>query len=309
MKGNGGGKYLRAPDVYAKIVEAASSSMYVLSDFLSGERYLNTGGADGFFILTDVVPAGPDLMKASIQSKEGREHGSPQFFIESRFLKPGYRKQGSARLIVTAPDCYVLVIPPGIDVSRYRVSKYLAWGEDAGFNQRSVTKYQSPWWRPPLQAQSGALLLWPRTHSDTHRCLYNPDRLVSLRYFRLHPKRAAFAIPLLGILNSTVFALLKEVHGRRGLGHGALETGLVDILPLPLFDLTESLENKLADAVGPLLNRDIETLEREVEKPDRHSLDKVVLEGYGLNPNLIEEVYKAVIEMVLLRQTKSKSIS
>ena len=308
-EGKWGGKYLRAPDVYAKIVEAASSSMYVLSDFLSGERYLNTGGADGFFILTDVVPAGPDLMKASIQSKEGREHGSPQFFIESRFLKPGYRKQGSARLIVTAPDCYVLVIPPGIDVSRYRVSKYLAWGEDAGFNQRSVTKYQSPWWRPPLQAQSGALLLWPRTHSDTHRCLYNPDRLVSLRYFRLHPKRAAFAIPLLGILNSTVFALLKEVHGRRGLGHGALETGLVDILPLPLFDLTESLENKLADAVGPLLNRDIETLEREVEKPDRHSLDKVVLEGYGLNPNLIEEVYKAVIEMVLLRQTKSKSIS
>ncbi len=308
-EGKWGGKYLRAPDVYAKIVEAASSSLYVLADFLSGERYLNTGGADGFFILTNVLPAGPGLMKASIKSKEGREHGSPQFFIESRFLKPGYRKQGSTQLIVTAPDCYVLVIPPGIDVSRYSVSKYLAWGEDVGFNQRSVTKYQSPWWRPPLQAQSGALLLWPRTHADTHKCLYNPDRLVSLRYFRLHPKRATLAMPLLGVLNSTVFALLKEVHGRRGLGHGALETGLVDILPLPLFDLTESWENKLADAVAPLLNRDVETLEREVEKPDRHSLDKVVLEGYGLNPNLIEEVYKAVIEMVRLRQTKSKSIS
>ena len=116
-------------------------------------------------------------------------------------------------------------------------------------------------------------------------------------------------MPLLGILNSTVFALLKEVHGRRGLGHGALETGLVDILPLPLFDLTEGLENKLTDAVGPLLNREVESLEREVVKPDRHSLDKVVLEGYGLNPNLIEEVYKAVIETVRLRQTKSKSIS
>ena len=248
-------------------------------------------------------------MKASIQSKEGREHGSPQFFIESRFLKPGYRKQGSTRLLVTGPDCHVLVIPPSIDVSRYRVSKYLAWGEDAGFNQRSVTKNQSPWWRPPLQAQSGALLLWPRTHSDTHKCLYNPDRLVSLRYFRLHPKRAALAMPLLGILNSTVFALLKEVHGRRGLGHGALETGLVDILPLPLFDITESLEQRMTDAVGPLLNRDVETLEREVEKPDRHSLDKVVLEGYGLNPRLIGEIYEAVIEMVRLRRTKSKRIS
>ena len=308
-EGKWGGKYLRAPDVYAKIAEAAFSSKYVLSDFLSGERYLNTGGADGFFILTDVVPAGPDLMKANIQSKEGRKYGSPEFLIESRFLKPGYRKQGAARIIVTQPDCYVLSIPPDTDVSRHRVSEYLAWGEDAGFNQRSVTKTQSPWWRPPLQAQSGALLLWPRTHSDTHKCLYNPDQLVSLRYFRLHPKRAELAMPLLGILNSTVFALLKEVHGRRGLGHGALETGLVDVLPLPLFDLTLGLEAKLADAIGPLLDRDIETLESEVEKADRHSLDEIVLEGYGLNPNLIEEVYKSVIEMVRLRQTKSKSIS
>ena len=308
-EGKWGGKYLRAPDIYAKIVEAASSSKYVLSDFLNGERYLNTGGADGFFILTDVVPAGSDLMKACIESKEGRKHGSPQFFIESRFLKPGYRKQGATRLIVTQPDCYVLSIPPDTDVSRYRVSEYLAWGEDAGFNRRSVTKTQSPWWRPPLQAQSGALLLWPRTHSDTHKCLYNPDQLVSLRYFRLHPKRAALAMPLLGILNSTVFALLKEVHGRRGLGHGALETGLVDVLPLPLFDLTVSLKIKLADAIGPLLDRDIETLESEVEKADRHSLDEIILEAYGLNPNLIEEVYESVIEMVRLRRTKSKSIS
>ena len=70
-EGKWGGKYLRAPDVYAKIVEAASSSMYVLSDFLSGERYLNTGGADGFFILTDVVPAGlgPDEGKHTVEGR------------------------------------------------------------------------------------------------------------------------------------------------------------------------------------------------------------------------------------------------
>ena len=308
-EGKWGGKYLRAPDVYAKIVDAASKAKYALSDYLNGERYLNTGGADGFFILTDVVPAGHDVMKATIQSKEGREHGSPEFFIESRFLMPGYRKQGPAKLTVTEPDCYVLVIPPDMDVSRYRVSSYLAWGEDAGFDQRSVTKNQSPWWRPSLQAQSGALLLWPRTHSDTHKCLYNPDQFVSLRYFRLHPKREALAMPLLAILNSTVFALLKEVHGRRGLGHGALETGLVDILPLPLFDLTADLEPRLSDAIEPLLKRDIETLEREVQKPDRRRLDAVVLEGYGLGSNLIEEIYEAVTEMVRLRQTKSKTIS
>ena len=77
-QGKWGGKFLRAPSIYGKIIEAASSTNLRLSDFVIGERYLNTGGADGFFILTDVCPAGPGIMKATIRSKEGREHGNPR---------------------------------------------------------------------------------------------------------------------------------------------------------------------------------------------------------------------------------------
>ena len=187
-KGKWGGRYLRAPSIYNELIKVASKSNTTLSDFVTGERYLNTGGADGFFILTDVSDTGSDLMKATIRSKEGKAWGNPEFLIESQFLMPGFRSTDSTKLRVEMPDCHVLVIPEDVDVSSYEVSKYLAWGEQAGFNERSVTRTRSPWWRPQPQSKSGAPILWPRTHAETHKCYYNPDELVSLRFFRLHPK-------------------------------------------------------------------------------------------------------------------------
>ena len=67
----------------------------------------------------------------------------PEFLIESRFLKPGYRSGSANRLRVVVPDCYVLVIPPELNVGSYKVSNFVAWGEEIGFNRRSVTRNQS----------------------------------------------------------------------------------------------------------------------------------------------------------------------
>ena len=307
--GNWGGRYLRAPDVYHKIVEAVSQTNLTLSDFVWGERYLNTGGADGFFILTDVSPKKGGLMNITIRSKEGRVHGSPSFAVERQFLRPGFRSSGSVHLEIKSPDCYVLVIPLETDLDEFRVSEYVAWGESVGFNQRSVPRTQTPWWRPPLQAMSGATLLWPRTHSNSHKCFFNPNRLISLRFFRLHPKTDEHTIPILAILNSSLFAMMKEIHGRRNLGHGALDTGLVDILPLPFVDLRPSVCNRLSTAVKPLLQRPIGTMSSEIEQEDRRHLDEVVLETYNLDSSLVQEVYDSTIEMIGMRESKAKTVA
>ena len=159
ISGKWGGKYLRAPDVYTAFMDHASSAPHRLGDLVRGERYLNTGGADGFFVLSDVTPHSPELMRVRARSKEGNEWGNPQFLIETEFLRPGYRRSGSPHLRIRKGDCYILAIPPDTEVSRYRVSDYIEWAEDAGFDQRSVTRTLSPWWKPPLQAQSGATIL------------------------------------------------------------------------------------------------------------------------------------------------------
>ncbi|MYD87123.1 MAG: hypothetical protein F4Y14_13655 [Acidobacteria bacterium] len=304
-----GGKFLRAPDIYHAIWRAAPSSRVALADAVVGERYLNTGGADGFFVLTDVKPAETGMMDVVVRSKEGEQWNNPRFKIESQFLLPGYRKAGSRRLrVAPEPDCYILAIPPATKVHTFEVAKYIKWGEQAGFNKRSVTRTQEPWWRPSRQAQSGSLLLWPRTHSDAHRCYYNPARLVSLRFFRLHPKRADTILPLLGILNSTVFALLKEVHGRRGLGQGALESGLVDIMPLPIPNVAEIDSERIAECVTPLLDRDIGNVADEILRDDRIELDRAVLGAYGVDEDWASAVHAAAAEMTALRLEKAKRV-
>ena len=305
-----GGKFLRAPDIYHRLSERWSDRGRIptLGDYVDGERYLNTGGADGFFVLTDVSHGGQGTSEVTIRSREGRAAGFPHFQIETQFLQPGYRRTDSPRLEIREPDCHVLSIPPDTDVANYQVQAYIAWGNEVGFSSRSVTRTQSPWWRPPLQAQRGALLLWPRTHAESHRCYYNSDRIVSLRFFRLHPKRAEHVLPVLAVLNSTVYALLKEVHGRRGLGQGALETGLVDILPLPFPQLTTSVASQLSEAVQPLLRRDIGSVANEVLEADRNDLDRLVMQQMGLPSDAISELYGSVLEMIALRKTKAANV-
>ena len=179
-----GGRFLRAPDVYHLMMEVVASANSKLSDYVRGERYLNTGGADGFFVLNDVVPKSGGIMKATITSREGKDDGFPEFNIESQFLRPGYRGRSPNLVEIKEPDCFVLAIPPDTDLKEYEVSQYVAWGEKVGFHQKSVPSTQSPWWRPPLQAQQGAVLLWPRSHSESHVCYFNPKQLISLRFFQ-----------------------------------------------------------------------------------------------------------------------------
>ena len=307
--GKWGGRYLRAPDVYTEFMDGVSTHCARLSDYVRGERYLNTGGADGFFVLTDVVPDRSGLMKATVRSKEGRANGSPEFLIEKMFLRPGYRRTDSENLRIDASDCYILVIPPDVDILQHQVSEYIAWAENVGFNERSVTRTQSPWWRPPLQARSGALLLWPRTHSISHRCFYNPERLVSLRFFRLHPKCHDLTVAILAVLNSTVFALLKEIHGRRGLGHGALETGLVDILPLPFPEFNSENVGRLNAGIRPLLARSVGEVRKETCQADRINLDSIVLQAYGSDVDLLDSIHEAANGLIDERRVKARSIS
>ena len=80
-EGKWGGRYLRAPDIYHHLMKTIARKSSRLSDYVRGERYLNTGGADGFLVLTDVTPDRPGFMRTTIGSKEGRDHGCPEFLI------------------------------------------------------------------------------------------------------------------------------------------------------------------------------------------------------------------------------------
>ncbi|MEW6033630.1 MAG: hypothetical protein AB1603_02110, partial [Chloroflexota bacterium] len=185
-----GGKYLRAPDIFFTILEKGKALTRSLSEYFDGERYLNTGGADGFFILTNVKAVANGLYH--VCNDNVTELGGRPFEgeIEEEFLVPlikDYTKTDK-RIEVQGYDAYCLVVkgPP----SR-RVQSYIAWGERQGYHQRSGTRNQRPWYKPTNQMLSAARFLVPRSFNDSFVFHFNPQRYLSLRFYRLHPKRGS----------------------------------------------------------------------------------------------------------------------
>jgi hypothetical protein len=306
-----GGKYLRAPEIFFTILQKLRDCGTPLGEFVWGQRYLNTGGADGFFIFTkfNILPSG-DYIEVINDSKEGRMHGSPKFVIEREFLRPAIKSTDIDKLVVTNPDALVLDVPPDTpSLQRKAVYEYIKWGESVGFNHRSVTSIQTPWWKAPRQARESGPLLMLRNYNDVHKSFYNPQRFIAVRFYRLYPNDPEHEKPLAALLNTTIFALFREIYGSTKLGLGALDTTMADMLRVPIpFPVDKVYQEKLARQFDILSARPAQSVEIEKSLPDRRALDEVVFDVLGLTAAEREAVYEAVVELVRKRLEKAQSV-
>jgi len=306
-----GGKYLRAPEIFFTILEKLRDCGKPLSESVWGQRYLNTGGADGFFIFTkfNILPSG-DYIEVINDSKEGRVHGSPKFVIEREFLRPAIKSTDIDKLVVTSPDALVLDVPPDTpSLHRKAVYEYIKWGASAGFNRRSVTSIQTPWWKAPRQARESGPLLMLRNYNDVHKSFYNPQRFIAVRFYRLYPIDPEYEKPLAALLNTTIFALFREIYGSTKLGLGALDTTMADMLRVPIpFPVDKVYQEKLARQFDILSARPAQSVEIERSLPDRRALDEVVFDVLGLTAGEREAVYEAVVNLVRARLEKARSV-
>ena len=96
-----GGRYLRAPEIFFLILSKGKDLLARPSKYFTGERYLNTGGADGFYIPTGKAPeptAGSQIATFSSRSRIVRvssSENSPSFCFSSNSspLPPSRKKR------------------------------------------------------------------------------------------------------------------------------------------------------------------------------------------------------------------------
>ncbi len=134
-----GGKYLRAPDIYWAVLDKGAEYLRCLSDLFNGERYLNTGGADGFFIIDNAVKSTGGCLYVHNEKVITDNNAPFAGEIEKEYLVPlikDYTKTDK-RIEINGHDAYCLVIE---DQPSDRVKEYIKWGEKQGYNNRSVTK-------------------------------------------------------------------------------------------------------------------------------------------------------------------------
>jgi len=309
-----GGKYLRAPDIFIGLAEATRGHTVSLGQLVRGQRYLNTGGANGFFIITKFVFSSDGIhYLITNTSKEGKEDGNPQFLIEREYTHPIIRSSDLSTLWLTEShaDALVIDIPPDESTMRHtKVLEYVRWGERKGFNKRSVTSLQRPWWKAPIQARESGPLLWLRYHHNVHRAYYNPQMLIGAdAFYRLYPFDDSKTLPLAAILNSTYMALWKEILGAVGYGLGVLGTRMDSMLRVPIPILNDSgFCQQLTEAFKTLAFRIIGPIEHERAQLDRRALDDLVFCCFGLSTQERDAVYEAVINLVEARLKKAGSV-
>lgn len=215
-----GGLLINAPQVFYRILEKTEDVFTPLERISSIETYLNTGGADDFFFV-DLISADPETGLAVIRN---RKHDMT-FTIELKYVKPFVESPKQLETIEIPPNfnkSWIVVIPEDENILNKRVYAYIKWGETKKYHLKSGRKGKKKWWILPPQAYEGAYLVWPCYIYQRMVVHTNPGKIITHRFYRIHPNEDIDEELLGALLNSTWTVIPLELFSTKGLGQGAL---------------------------------------------------------------------------------------
>ncbi len=308
------GKYLRAPEIFFKILEKGSDLFVPLKE-VADVRFGIKTGANEFFYLTE------EEIKAWKIEKEFWCHKKGRKWVPNYVVKSPRECKG---IIVKPEDLkyrVLMIHKDKKDLKGTNVLYYIEHGESKGFHERPTCASRERWY--DLGVRKFADGFWIMTIRDRFLAYLNPSNVYAdARMYDVYAKGSESTIPL---LNSTLNILATELQSRSyGGGGGPIDVKVYEVEKLPIINpskLTKLQLKKLSNAFDKLSRREIGSVFEEIGadspedvsldkvKPDRRDLDKVVFEILGLTEEEQLEVYKAVIDLVKSRIEKARSVS
>ena len=300
------GKYLRAPDLYFRIMERYASRFVPLGE-IATIRFGVKSGCDAFFMPRNVskeflgkyskldwnnAPLMNHCKRTEVESGavklvEAGDHTVHP--VESEYLRPEIHSMMTIRKpLVKAADLDTLLLmvnKPKDELKGSHVLKYLSYGEThtvttnkkagaATVPKRPTCANRDPWY--DLTYTRPGQLIWAKGQQYRHVVVLNKHKLTA--NCRLYDVTLAGAKPesakvLATIANSTLVAVFKSFYGRYTGTEGSCEMMVVDLNFLELPDprhATKAVARKLQDAFARLCQRDTRPMVEE-EFMDCHS--------------------------------------
>jgi hypothetical protein len=308
------GKYLRAPDIFFKIMEKGKDKFIPLKEIANIRRGFTTG-ANEFFYLTEEDIKRWRIEKEYWMHKDKKGKWIPNYVIKS---------PRECKSIIVNPKALkfrVLMIHDDIKkLTKKRVMKYIKYGEDRKFNERETFVNRKRWydlgiWKKPD-------LIWSDAYLNKYIVVDAEGKWADKRFFYIYLHKKIHKKQLLAYLNSTLISLFIEIDGIKNLGEGAIYTNVYQLKKLnTIFDFNVLSNKKINPIIKNLKRRNIKTIFEELNaiKPDeininriikdRFDLDKIILcDILGLTEEEQLEVYKAVIDLVKSRIERARSL-
>ena len=313
-------KYIRAPEIFFKILEKGKDIFVPLGSCIYG---IKTGNND-FFI--------PDK-KYFIISKENeyylikdKKSNKTIFKIRKKFIVPvAESPQSYSKILINNLKHLVYITKERIPTKSDNIIGYLRWGENERFNTTETCKKREIWYLQPKVPPSHIII--PKSRFDSFRVFYSPVKIYYTDSFNgvlgFFGKKE-YAKITAAILNSTMYYLILELHSRTVLGQGATSLMKYEMEKIPMINYKKTSNKvlqRLENTFNEICKRDIESVFEEIGasssdevsldkvKPDRRELDKIIMgDILGLTEEEQLEVYRAVIRLVKERIEKAKSV-
>ncbi|MBM4084881.1 MAG: hypothetical protein FJ272_08845, partial [Planctomycetes bacterium] len=321
------GRFLRAPDLYFRLIKDYGTRFAKLGEIADVRRGI-TSGCDAFFMPRDVTDevlaeVGQGLRwndvglmtpckRTEIESGKVRivRAGDNTLHpIEREYLRPEVHSLMEVdRPVVRARNLERVVLwvnKPLSRLSHTYAAKYIRWGAKQTFASRkskSVTVPERstcasrPVWYDLTNADTGPIF-WPMAQKYRHIAPSNPEGLVcnhNLFYVKTPRLSEHEAKALVAILNSTVVSLFKHFYGRYAGSEGTLKTEVVDTVLLEVPDprgISQHLAERLSSALTKMTKRKVTHLVED-ELLQCHS-EQVMREILRKPPQLPRELQQA----------------
>ena len=281
-----GGKYLRAPDIYWTLLEKGKDKLVRLGDIAEVRRGFTTGANKFFYLDTERI----------------QELG-----IEAEYLKPVIKSPRECKSIRVDPSQLKFKLfmchADKAALAGTAALEYIESGEKQGYHQRPSCRNRPRWW--DLAERDFADLLWVETMHESfkvHRnapSIYEGDKFYGIKY-------QGNIDTLTVLLNSTPIMLFKLLSGFHSLGGGGLKTAVYEVKDFHI--IQPELVTFSEDLVSDLIQREVGTIQEDVEHANRRALDAIIFDALGLTQGERDAVYEAVVNLVEARLRKAKSL-
>jgi hypothetical protein len=306
------GKYLRAPEIFFKILKKGKGKLVPLKE-VARVRFGIKTGANDFFYLTEEEIKRWKIEKEFWMHKDESGNWVPNYVIKS---------PKECKSIIVDPKALkyrvLLIHKDKEDLKGKNVLKYIEWGEKKNFDKRPTCKSRKRWYELP---EITAPILCMMTIRDRHIFWYNPmNCYIDARLYGIKPRHVSEKV-LLSILNSTLTYFFTELYSRNyGGGGGPVDVKVYEYANMLIVDpefisdgRTKTIKNFLSSNIGTIFEEigapTPEEVSLEKVKPERRELDKIVMgEILGLTDEEQLEVYRAVIDLVKSRIERAKSV-
>ncbi|MCX7598729.1 MAG: Eco57I restriction-modification methylase domain-containing protein, partial [Armatimonadetes bacterium] len=298
-----GGKYLRAPDIYYEILEAAGDKLVPLGEIAEIRRGFTTGANEFFYLEPTGQPAPEGLVH--VRNAAGWEG-----FIEARFLRPLVKGPDDFQAISTPAELFTTLVfachgPPPV-LRGTAAAEYLAEGQRLGIHARP-TCASRPWWYslprqspPPMFVLKG---VWLRHFTPRNTA----GALCDQQLYAVYPRPGAAELAL-AAANTSFWALQAELSGRVNFGEGVLWLARYEVARLRVLDeqrVAPACAEAAVQALHALEHRTLGPMESEIGHPDRLALDGALLEAVGLPSERAKELQGALAALVRWRRGRA----